>query len=100
MALIGLDVGTTGCKAIVFSTGGIPLGQAFREYRVICDAPGKAEQDAERVWSLTKEALREAVAKSAAKDIRALSVSVQGDAIIPVDKDWHAIHPAILGMDY
>jgi len=67
---------------------------------VTCDVSAKAEQDAEQVWSLTREALREAVSKSGAEDIRALSVSVQGDAIIPVDKDFQAVHPAILGMDY
>ena len=100
MTLIGLDVGTTGCKAIAFDTGGTILGQGFREYGVTCDAPAKAEQDAEQVWSLTREALREAVVKSGAKDFRALSVSVQGDAIIPVDKNFQALHPAILGMDY
>ena len=100
MTLLGLDVGTTGCKAIAFDTGGNILGQGFREYGVTCDAPAKAEQDAEQVWSLTREALREAVSKSGAKDIRALSVSVQGDAIIPVDKYFQAVHPAILGMDY
>ncbi len=100
MTLIGLDVGTTGCKAIAFDTGGTILGRGFREYGVTCDASAKAEQDAEQVWSLTREALREAVAKSGAKDFRALSVSVQGDAIIPVDKNFRALHPAILGMDY
>ena len=88
MTLIGLDVGTTGCKAIAFDTGGTILGQGFREYGVTCDAPAKAEQDAEQVWSLTREALREAMAKSGRKDFRALSVSVQGDAIIPVDTPW------------
>jgi xylulokinase len=100
MTLLGLDVGTTGCKAIAFDLGGRILGQGFREYGMICDAPAKAEQDAELVWSLTREALREATAKSGAKQIRALSISVQGDAIIPVDKSFRALHPAILGMDY
>jgi xylulokinase len=100
MKLVGLDVGTTGCKAIVFDAEGGILGQGFREYGVICDAPAKAEQDAEQVWCLTKEALREAVAKAGTKDMVALGLSVQGDAIIPVDADFRALHPAILGMDY
>lgn len=100
MRLIGLDVGTTGCKAIVFGPAGEALGHGFREYGVICDAPAKAEQDAEQVWALTKEALREAVAQAGVKDIRALSVSAQGDAIVPVDREFRALHPAILGMDY
>jgi sugar (pentulose or hexulose) kinase len=100
MKLIGLDVGTTGCKAIVFDAEGQVLGHGFREYGIICDAPAKAEQDAERVWTLAREALREAVVQAGGGGIRALSVSVQGDAIIPVDKDFRALHPAILGMDY
>ena len=100
MKLLGLDVGTTGCKAIVFDADGNILGHGFREYGVQCDAPAKAEQDAEQVWSLTREALREAVAKAGSLDIAALSLSAQGDAIIPVDADFRALHPAILGMDY
>ena len=100
MHLIGLDVGTTGCKAIVFDVHGNPRGQAFREYGVICDAPAKAEQDAESVWQLAKQTVRESVARARVKDLRALSVSVQGDAVIPVDAQFRALHPAILGMDY
>ncbi|MBK9139085.1 MAG: hypothetical protein IPM17_10040 [Verrucomicrobia bacterium] len=100
MPLIGLDIGTTGCKAVVFDPDGRMRARAFREYGVVCDAPAKAEQDAEQVWMLAKEALREAVAASGARNAKALSVSVQGDAIIPVDRDFRALHPAILGMDY
>lgn len=99
--LLGLDIGTTGCKAIVFDAAGRMRGHGFREYGVVCDAPAKAEQDAEQVWALTKEVVREAVAKAGGGEaVKALSVSVQGDAIIPVDRDFHALHPAILGMDY
>lgn len=100
MHLIGLDVGTTGCKAIVFDPEGRMQGHSFREYGVVCDLPAMAEQDAEHVWSLTREVLRAAVAQSGTKDITALSVSVQGDAVIPVAPDFRPLHRAILGMDY
>jgi sugar (pentulose or hexulose) kinase len=50
MHLIGLDVGTTGCKAIVFDPHGAIRGTGFREYDVICTEPAMGEQDAERVW--------------------------------------------------
>jgi xylulokinase len=100
MHLIGLDVGTTGCKAIVFDLHGAILGQGFREYDVLCTEPAMGEQDAEHVWTLTHETLREAVQRAGVKDIAALSVSVQGDAIIPVDREFRALHHALLGMDY
>jgi len=65
MSLIGLDIGTTGCKAVVFDPEGRMLARAFREYGMVCDAPAKAEQDAEQVWALAKEALREVAATGA-----------------------------------
>jgi xylulokinase len=100
MHLIGLDVGTTGCKAIVFDPLGQIKGYGYREYGLVCDSPAMAEQDAEQVWGLAREVLREAVAQSGAQHIKALSVSVQGDAVIPVDQEFRPLHRAVLGMDY
>ena len=64
MALIGLDIGTTGCKAHVFSEDLNLLASASREYAVDIPHPQWAEQDAEKVWILAKECLRESVAKA------------------------------------
>ena len=105
MHLIGLDVGTTGCKAVVFTAQGDVEGSAFREYGIATDRTGKAEQDAAAVWLLAREALGEAVQAArarlgAAPAVAALSLSTQGDAIIPLDGGGEPVHPAILGMDY
>jgi xylulokinase len=105
MSLIGLDIGTTGCKAIVFDVQGRILGQAAREYAVLMPFPHWAEQNAERVWQLAWESLQEAVAQAVDhldfRDARpvALALSVQGEAVIPVDDQGRAMRPAILGMD-
>ena len=99
MSLIGLDIGTTGCKAILFAADGRLLGQARREYVIQTPAPGWAEQDAELVWRLAWECLREAAAAAAGDPPVALAISCQGEAVIPVDAAGHALHPAILGMD-
>jgi xylulokinase len=99
MSLIGLDVGTTGCKAIAFSADGSILGQAAREYPVLTPQPGWAEQDAEAVWRLAWEALREAVSAAREDPPAAMALSVQGEAVIPVDRDGSALRPAMLGMD-
>lgn len=100
MHLLGLDVGTTGIKAVVFDPDGNIKGYGFHENEVICERPGYAQQDPEKVWDLTKGVIKEAVAISGVKDIKALSLSVQGDAIIPVDKNIMSLHDTILGMDY
>ncbi len=100
MTLMGLDIGTTGCKAQVIDEEGRRLGFAIREYGIDTDPCGKAEQDAEAVWKAALEVMSRAAAEAGASAVGALSLSVQGDAVIPVDSVGRAIHPAILGMDY
>ena len=99
MSVIGLDVGTTGCKAILFNEQGSILSRASREYTVSIPQPQWAEQDAEQVWDLAWNALREAIVAAVGDPPVALALSVQGEAIIPVDGAGRALRPAILGMD-
>jgi len=99
MSLIGLDIGTTGCKAIVFDEAGTILSQASREYSILTPEPTWAEQDAELVWELAWGALKEAVAKNSGEPPQAMALSVQGEAVIPVDSEGRALRHALLGMD-
>lgn len=100
MYLVGLDVGTTGCKATIFTADGMLIANASREYRVDIPQAGWAEQDAENVWRLLQEALGEAISYlSGKRKISAIGLSVQGEAVIPLDKAGFAMRPAILGMD-
>jgi xylulokinase len=104
MRLIGLDIGTTGCKAAVFEEDGGLVVSAGREYDVLVPYPTWAEQDAEEVWRLAQDALREVIAAVSSdwacdEEIEAIGLSVQGEAVIPVDGAGQALRPAILGMD-
>jgi xylulokinase len=101
MSLIGLDIGTTGCRAIVFDEQGRILAQSAREYPVLMPHPHWAEQNAERVWQLAWESLQEVVVPAAVRrdPPAALALSVQGEAVIAVDDQGRAMRPAILGMD-
>lgn len=99
MSLIGLDIGTSACKAILFDEGGAILAQASREYAIAAPQPSWAEQDAEEVWRLALACLR-GIAPAAGGDApQALALSVQGEAVIPVDAACRPLRPAILGMD-
>lgn len=99
MLILGIDVGTTGAKASVFDENGMLIGYGFKEYGIICDAADRAEQDAEQVFCHMKEVVKRAVAQSGG-NISALALSVQGDAVIPVDSGCNALGYAQLGMDY
>ena len=99
MQLAGLDIGTTGCKAAIFDEVGTLLASASREYAVDIPHPTWAEQDAENVWRLAQDALGEAIAAAGTREIVAIGLSVQGEAVMPVDARGRALRPAILGMD-
>ena len=99
MHFVGLDIGTTGCRAAIFSETGALVSNASREYAVDIPQPSWAEQDAENVWRLTQDALVEAISNAQINKVAAVGLSVQGETVIPVDKQGGAIRPAVLGMD-
>jgi xylulokinase len=99
MNLIGLDIGTTGCKAIIFDSDGALLAKASREYPVDFPHPQWAEQDLENVWRLAQAAIREAIDAAKLTEIAAIGLSVHGEAVTPVNASGHPLRPTILGMD-
>lgn len=100
MAFVGLDIGTTACKAHIFSEELKLIASASREYAVDIPHPQWAEQNAERVWELSKECLREGIHKAYVADsVKAIGLSVQGEAVAPVDRQGNLLYPMILGMD-
>lgn len=86
MSLLGIDVGTTGCKAVVFDAAGRPLATARREYALAHPREGFWELDPEQVWQQVVSAIRETVATAGA-GVTALAVSALGEAVLPVDRD-------------
>jgi xylulokinase len=99
MNLLGLDIGTTGCKALLFDSDGTLLAKASREYQIDFPHTHWAEQDLENVWLLAQQAIREAIAIAKVSEIAAIGLSVHGEAITPVDKNGTPLRPTILGMD-
>ena len=99
MSLLGIDVGTTGCKAAVFSRDGALLASAYREYDIVRDQPGYAELDTARVWRDIKAVIAEAVAGAKTDPVTALSVSSLGEAVVPVTANREILGPSILNFD-
>ena len=103
MSLMGVDVGTSGCKIAVFSEQGSILAQAYREYNIITPRPGWCELDSNDVWSRIKSAIGEAARKvqnrHADDPIAALSVSSCGEAMTPVSKERKILGNCLLGLD-
>lgn len=97
--LMGIDVGTTGVKVSVYDYGGICRGFGKEAYPILFPAGGFAEQDAPTVWEKIKNAIKTAVDISGGT-IAAISVSVQGDAAMLIDRQGNPLTNVQLGMDY
>jgi xylulokinase len=100
MSLLGIDVGTTGCKAVAFSEVGDSLSSAYEEYDVQRPAPGRAELDATEVWVKVKRTIARVSADCASDPIEALAVSSLGEAMVPVTPSREMLGPSIVaGFD-
>ncbi|MCX7707601.1 MAG: FGGY family carbohydrate kinase, partial [Anaerolineae bacterium] len=98
--LIGLDVGTTATKALLFDAEGRVLASASRGYRLITPQPGWVEQDPEDLWGAVVEVLRELSGRAAGHGrVVALCLSSQGGTTIPVDATGRALANAFSWMD-
>ena len=100
MSLIGLDIGTTGCKAIVFAADGRILARPAantRSRRRILAGRNRTPKACGR-W-LGDPCARCCGRGRRGDPPRSLALSCQGEAVIPVDAGGRALRPAILGMD-
>ncbi|MEM2904287.1 MAG: FGGY family carbohydrate kinase [Candidatus Bathyarchaeia archaeon] len=87
--LVGLDVGTTGCKCLVFTKDGRVVSSAYAEYRLYHRRPSWSELDPNEVWQAILRVLRGAVGSLGenARAIQAVSTSVLGEAFFLVDEE-------------
>lgn len=98
MAYMGIDIGTTGCKAMVFDAAGKLLSSSYREYPLIIPQSGWAELDPAQVISACFEVIREAALQTS-DSVRALAVSSQGEAFTPVGKNGKFLANAMVSSD-
>jgi len=95
-ALLGLDVGTTTTKAILFDLDGNELTRASSDpYRNQSPQAGWVEQDPEEIWQAVLFTIREIVNKSKSVQILALSMAIQSGSLIPGDKQGNAVYPMV-----
>ncbi len=98
--LIGIDIGTTGTKALLFSEDGALLGQAYRAYPLFTPAVGQSEQAAEDWWGAVVDTVRALCeGKEIGKEVLAISLSTQGGTLVPVDKTGKPLRNAIVWND-
>lgn len=99
MSLLGIDIGTTQCKAAAFSVEGRCLAHAVREYPTLHPAPGRAELDSRGVWRNVRTVISEVASQTGRDPVTALCVSAMGEAFVPVTHDRRILASSILSSD-
>ena len=98
MAYIGLDIGTTGCKATVVEKTGEIILSVYHEYNLRFPAAGWVELRPDDVWSAAKRALRDVNARTD-KSIDAVAVASFGEAVVLLGADGKPICDSIFYTD-
>jgi xylulokinase len=93
--LVGLDVGTTGAKAVAISPEGDVLARSEDEYALAIPQPGWTEQDPEDWWHASERAL----AAVGAQRADAVGLTGQMHGLVVLDADDRVLRPAILWND-
>jgi xylulokinase len=99
LSLLGIDLGTTGCKAGAIDENGRFLALAYREYEMLHPQPGWAELDSQAVWGKVKEVIKEVAAATKDDPITAVSSSSMGEAMTPVSADRQILGNCLIGFD-
>jgi len=98
-AVLGIDLGTTSCKAIVFGDDGRELGTGRAGYQLYKEAGGVVEQAPEEWWAALGAACREAI-RDVPAHVTLAGVGVCGTmSHVFVDHHGHAQPRAMIWMD-
>jgi xylulokinase len=99
--LLGLDLGTTGCKAAVYDAAGRVLGESYLEYGLITLSSTMIEQDPQAWWDLARQVIQQALLAASANrsDVHAIAVSSQGISFVLIDAAGQPIGNAINWLD-
>ena len=101
MYLVGIDVGTTNTKTVIFDveTGHI---QAVGSSRTITrhPTPEWSEFHAQELWGTVLQSIQEAIQRCDHPErIRAISVASMGESAFPIDAEGNVLYPAIAWYD-
>lgn len=99
--LIGIDVGTSATKTVLFDEAGTVIASASQEYPLYQPKNGWAEQNPEDWREAVLATLAEVTGRSGVdqKDIKGIGISGQMHGLVMLDEDGEVIRPSIIWCD-
>ncbi|HYR49117.1 MAG TPA: xylulokinase [Candidatus Eisenbacteria bacterium] len=96
--LIGLDIGTSGARALAVSESGDVIAAAAQDYPLLTPRPGWTEQNPEDWWQASRKVLAE-VAKAVNGKVAGIGLTGQMHGAVFLDANDRVIRPALLWND-
>ena len=99
--LLGIDVGTSATKTVLFDENGVALGSKSKEYDLLTPHNGWAEQRPEDWRDAVLYTVKEVVKEQgvAADDIKGIGISGQMHGLVMLDENGDVIRPSIIWCD-
>ncbi len=99
MSLLAIDIGSSQCKAVVFTAAGAPIARSVCSYSPDFPQATFAEMDPAKFWHAACKTSREVTRDLVHDPVQALCLSSHGETFIPVDAHGVPVGPAILNID-
>jgi len=100
-SLIGIDIGLTYAKTVIFDADGAQLAVARMKVPQSQAKPRWVERDMDELWRIAVLSIRQAVAACGRQpsDIAAVAVTAHGDGLYLLDAENRPVRPGILSLD-
>jgi xylulokinase len=101
MYLLGVDIGTSGVKALLIDESGAVVASASESYPLYTPRPLWAEQNPDDWWAATCTAIRRVLEQAGvpASAVRGVGLSGQMHGSVFLDAHGESIRPALLWCD-
>ncbi|MHB0876401.1 MAG: xylulokinase [Anaerolineae bacterium] len=99
--LLGIDIGTTGARALLIDDAGRVVGSAGEEYPLYTPRPQWAEQDPQDWWQGAVAAIRRLLSETSVspRDIKGIGLSGQMHGVVLLDEGDKVIRRSIIWAD-
>ncbi len=98
-SFLGIDVGTSGVKAILVAESGDVIASAVTPLQLSTPQPGWAEQEPESWWQASIASIRTLLAARPDSNVAAIGISGQMHSSVFLDAKGTVIRPALLWCD-
>ncbi|WP_185762566.1 gluconokinase [Bacillus methanolicus] len=99
--VIGVDIGTTSTKSVLFRVDGTVVSNSAVEYPLLSPKPSSAEQDPEEIFQAVIKTIKQTIQKSNVepRNILCVSFSSAMHSVIAVDKEGRPLTKCITWAD-